>query len=232
MDIMFAHPVRVLLKLSTCWSLGQKVVQQEGKALENGKPLRGEKLWRVGCHWVGKTVDYVCCYGWNLTWKSQCDYAEFTPELINEWLNSGMKFCAFQIVVEHLLVKNSEFSLVSLKTVWKTELLCCNLLKPRQWICWFWNGFTWYVLHTLIKWCMFFLFNLLLFIYEIYQNEICKLFSCIGDSYVWNVLYDDFNWIQMLPKTLVSIMFALKGSIVVHVVIFSFIIVFNYLFSF
>ena len=125
-----------------------------------------------------------------------------------------------------------EFSLVSLKTVWKTELLCCNLPKPRQWICWFWNGFTWYVLHTLIKWCMFFLFNLLLFIYEIYQNEICKLFSCIGDSYVWNVLYDDFNWIQMLPKTLVSIMFALKGSIVVHVVIFSFIIVFNYLFSF
>jgi len=169
---MFAHPVRVLLKLSTCWSLGQKVVQQEGKALESGMPLRGKNFGEWDAIERGKSVDYVC-YGWNLTWKSQWDYAEFTPELINEWLNSGMKFCAFQIVVEHwlnssikfcvfqivvehLLVKNSEFSLVSLKTVWKTELLCCNLLKPRQWICWFWNGFTWYVLHTLIKWCMFF----------------------------------------------------------------------------
>ena len=169
---------------------------------------RRGKLWKVGSHWEAPRVscglpfwgDYLFCCGWNLTWKSQWDHAEFTPELINEWLNSGMKicafqivvehwlnssikFCVFQIVVEHLLVKNSEFSLVSLKTVWKTELLCCNLPKPRQWICWFWNGFTWYVLHTLIKWCMFF-FNLLLFIYEIYQNEICKLFSCIGDSYV------------------------------------------------
>ena len=35
----------------------------------------------------------------------------------------------------------------------------------------------------------------------------------------------------MLPKILVSIMFILKSSIVIHVVIFSFIMVLNYLFN-